>query len=142
MRGDIVFKKKLKVAHLAQEITSTDMRAMIMFLMVMCNLEKLKMQLQKPEAKHDGHLLSDLHETMLHIDGYNANSARLHYCTVWVSHLIKLNCRLKLFPAAGECELNLAKTLMSRADFYLLDESQLTFRFRSNIFGWKKVKIV
>lgn len=120
--GSIEFNKSMKIAHLAQEIEATEKIALEFVLDGDAEFRDLEKSIDQAEAKHDGLLLSNLHEKMLHIDGYNASNraAALLYGLGFSNDQISLP--VKAFSGGWRMRLNLAKTLMSRAEFYLLDE--------------------
>lgn len=120
--GSIEFNKSMKITHLAQEIEATEKIALEFVTDGDQEFRALEKAIEMAESKHDGLLLSDLHEKMLHIDGYNASNraaALLH--GLGFSHE-QISQPVKAFSGGWRMRLNLAKTLMSRAEFYLLDE--------------------
>lgn len=120
--GAIEFNKSMKIAHLAQEIEATEKIALEFVIDGDAEFRDLEQLIDAAEAKHDGLLLSNLHEKMLHIDGYNTSNraAALLYGLGFSNDQISLP--VKAFSGGWRMRFNLAKTLMSRAEFYLLDE--------------------
>lgn len=109
-------------AHLEQEITATEQQAIEYVLDGDKELRKFQSALIAAEEQHDGIAIADLHEKIRTIDGYSANARAAAILDGLGFSQGQLGHSVQSFSGGWRMRLNLARTLMSRADILLLDE--------------------
>ena len=109
-----------KIAHMAQEVGSTNQTALDYVLDGDEELRQLEQEIER--SQHDGEKLATLYGKLETIDGYSAQSRAqrllhgLGFATTDDSRPVKD------FSGGWRIRLNLAKALMCRSDLLLLDE--------------------
>ncbi len=117
--GNINLPGNLKIAHLEQEIPGLAQSALDYVMDGDVELRRIEAAL---ETETDGTKIAELHGEMAEIDGYTAK-ARAAQLMHGLSFKPEEQQRLvRDFSGGWRMRLNLAKTLMSRADLLLLDE--------------------
>lgn len=117
--GDIHMPANIQIAHLEQEIPSLDQLALDYVLDGDHELRRIEAALAIAE---DGNEIAELYGEMATIDGYTAQSraAQLMHGLNFTPE--EQQRSVKSFSGGWRMRLNLARTLMSRADLLLLDE--------------------
>ena len=121
-KGEFRTKAKLSISHVAQETPALDMAAVDYVMLGDAELSELEAQIAEAEAKQDGLDLSQLHERMDTIGGYQARARAgqllngLGFTPAQESHPVQS------FSGGWRMRLNLAQALMCRSDVLLLDE--------------------
>lgn len=117
--GDVTVPSHLKVGHLEQEVVASDQTALDY---VIDGDSELRAIEQALTLTTDGMEIAELYVQMGQIDGYTAAARAaqlldgLGFSTLEQSHTVRS------FSGGWRMRLNLAKTLMCRADLLLLDE--------------------
>jgi ATP-binding cassette subfamily F protein 3 len=119
--GDITTPPRHKIAHMAQEVPSTDRRAIDYVLDGDLELRELQAKLAKAEAEHSTHI-GELHAQIEAIDGYRAESRAFTLLNGLGFSNTDATKPVNTFSGGWRIRLNLAKALMSRSDLLLLDE--------------------
>jgi len=121
-QGDFSYPSKWTVGHVAQETPSGERSALDFVLDGDVEWRDLTNRLQVAEVEQDGHLISELHEKMHVIIGYQAPSraAQLLYGLGFSGEGQKTP--VNQFSGGWRMRLNLAQALMCRSDLLLLDE--------------------
>ena len=121
-QGDFSYPDEWIVGHVAQETPSDDRPAIEFVLDGDTEWRVLGGQLTAAEAAHDGHAISELHERMRVIGGYQAPSraAQLLYGLGFDAKGQKTP--VNQFSGGWRMRLKLAQALMCRSDMLLLDE--------------------
>lgn len=117
--GNLSMPGNLKIAHLEQEIPALEQSALDYVMDGDAELRRIEAALEKAT---DGNEIADLHGEMAAIDGYTAEAraAQLMHGLNFTPREQRLS--VKDFSGGWRMRLNLARTLMSRADLLLLDE--------------------
>lgn len=117
--GDVWLPTHLKIAHLEQEVLATTQTALDYVLDGDAELRQLELALATAE---DGLHIAELLASLEQIDGYTApaRAAQLLYGLGFNSD--EQQATVASFSGGWRMRLNLAKTLMCRADVLLLDE--------------------
>ncbi len=117
--GNLSMPNNLSIAHLDQEIPALDQMALDYVLDGDAELRRIETALLTAE---DGNEIADLYGEMSAIDGYTApaRAAQLMHGLNFKPE--EQQYAVKDFSGGWRMRLNLARTLMSRADFLLLDE--------------------
>ncbi len=119
--GDMTTPPRHKIAHMAQEVPSTDRRAIDYVLDGDLELRELQAKLAKAEAEHSTHI-GELHAQIEAIDGYRAESRAFTLLNGLGFSNTDATKPVNTFSGGWRIRLNLAKALMSRSDLLLLDE--------------------
>jgi ATP-binding cassette subfamily F protein 3 len=111
-----------QLAHVAQELVSSEQPALEFVMDGDTGLRRLQSQLQRAEQTGDGALLAELHAGLDAIDGYAAHSraGRLLHGLGYSN--ADLQRPVSAFSGGWRMRLNLARALMCRSDLLLLDE--------------------
>ncbi|MFT5134545.1 MAG: ATP-binding cassette subfamily F protein 3, partial [Gammaproteobacteria bacterium] len=120
--GNLRMPAEVKIAHMAQEVDYKDTAAVEYVIDGDEELRRTEQALVIAEAKHDDKLIAELHETLQHIDGYNA-----HYRAEQLLHGLGFtqdDCQrsARAFSGGWRIRLNLAQVLMNPGELLLLDE--------------------
>lgn len=120
--GELRIEGKPLISHIEQFLGNDSLTAVECVLAgdkAFCNIQK-KLDDAEQQNKHE--LLADLHEQMLHIDGYSAKSRAgsiLHGLG-----FSSADCKKEIatFSGGWQMRIRLAKALMCRSDILMLDE--------------------
>jgi ATP-binding cassette, subfamily F, member 3 len=117
--GNLSIPNNLSIAHLAQEIPALEQLAIDYVLDGDTELRRIEKALETAE---DGNEIAELYSEMAAIDGYTApaRAAQLMHGLNFKPEEQQFS--VKDFSGGWRMRLNLARTLMSRADLMLLDE--------------------
>ncbi|HKJ71105.1 MAG TPA: ATP-binding cassette domain-containing protein [Gammaproteobacteria bacterium] len=120
--GSLRLPKDWRVAWMAQEVPGLDQRAIDYVLDGDSELRRLEADLAAAEAAGDGNRLGELHGELHAIDGYTAHAraARLLHGLGFGPG--EEERPVAAFSGGWRIRLNLARTLMARAELLLLDE--------------------
>jgi ATP-binding cassette subfamily F protein 3 len=120
--GDFDMPRQLRVGHVAQETPALAKSALEFVLDGDEELRHLESELLQAEHDNDGEKIGALHQRMSEIDGYSAiaRAAQLMDGLGFQHH--EQQKPVSAFSGGWRVRLNLAHTLMSRADILLLDE--------------------
>lgn len=117
--GDVYLPPHLKIGHLEQETPALDTPALEYVIDGDKELRAIEAQLADTE---DGELIGELHGRLGSIEGYSA-AARAAQLLHGLGFTAEQQAQaIKTFSGGWRVRLNLARTLMSRADILLLDE--------------------
>ena len=120
--GDLLLPGGLRIAHMAQEVPSSDRTSLEYVLDGDTQLRSIQKQLAEAEAAHDLHRLGELHAELDNHNGYNAESRAAQLLAgLGFSHL-DIGRPVKEFSGGWRIRLNLAQALMCPSDLLLLDE--------------------
>ncbi len=120
--GDLYVQPNIRLAYLAQEAPCTEISALQYVMNGDEELADLFRQLKGAEEKHDGHLVTVLHNRIYELGGYDLE-ARAAKVLIGLGFKIKEERQaVNSFSGGWRMRLNLAQVLMSRADLLLLDE--------------------
>lgn len=124
--GEVSMPPNWQIAHMAQEVPASDELAMDYVLAgdkewYELNA-KLLAQSELAQSELDGKQIAKLHQRFDEIDGYRipAKAAQILAGLGFATH--QYDHAVKAFSGGWRMRLNLARTLMSRADLLLLDE--------------------
>ncbi len=117
--GTVEFPARLGLAHLAQEVPATSRPAIEYVMDGDAELRSLEREL---ETAHEGKRIASLHSRMDAIDGYAARARAGRLMTGLGFTPTQENEPVGIFSGGWRMRLNLARTLMCRADVLLLDE--------------------
>ncbi|MED5509953.1 MAG: ATP-binding cassette domain-containing protein [Pseudomonadota bacterium] len=120
--GEVSMPDSWVSAHVAQETPAVDTSAIEYVLEGDSELTRLRQQLAEAEAAGDGHRQSELHDKLLTIDGYSAESraGKLMHGLGFKNG--QESWPVTAFSGGWRMRLNLAQALMCRSDLLLLDE--------------------
>ncbi|MRI31573.1 ABC transporter ATP-binding protein [Endozoicomonas sp. OPT23] len=121
-QGDISMDTGRGIAHMAQEVEALDQQAVEYVLDGDVQLRRIENAITLAEQQEQHVKLAELHEQLLHADGYTARSRAeqlLH--GLGFSHSQVTN-NVRDFSGGWRMRLNLARTLMSPSDILFLDE--------------------
>lgn len=120
--GEVSLPESWVIAHVAQETPAVDTPAIDYVLQGDSELTRLRQQLAVAEEAGDGHRQSELHDKLLSIDGYAAESraGKLMHGLGFKNG--QENWPVTAFSGGWRMRLNLAQALMCRSDLLLLDE--------------------
>lgn len=119
--GDVDLPERKQIAHMAQEVSSSNRSALEYVLDGDLRLREVQQQLLTAEAEHSPEV-GALHAELEAIDGYRAES-RAHQLLDGLGFANGDAQRpVSAFSGGWRIRLNLAQALMSRSDLLLLDE--------------------
>lgn len=121
-QGDFSYPNKWIVGHVAQESPSQERSALDFVLDGDVEWRNLTNRLQVAETEEDGHLISELHEKMHVISGYQAPSRAAQLLYGLGFSAVGQTTPVNQFSGGWRMRLNLAQALMCRSDMLLLDE--------------------
>lgn len=119
--GELVIPKDWQIGHMAQEIESSDNSALDFILSGDKVWYALNQKIQNSAGLDEGEL-GKIHSQFDDIDGYRMPSKALTIMAGLGFNVGDENRAVREFSGGWRMRLNLAKTLMSRADLLLLDE--------------------
>jgi ATP-binding cassette subfamily F protein 3 len=120
--GEVQIPADWRIAHVAQELASSDRPAIEFVIDGDTGLRDLQQQLLDAEQARQGERLAELHAALDQIGGYTAHSRAgrlLHGLGFTNSDLRR---PVSAFSGGWRMRLNLAQALMCRSDLLLLDE--------------------
>jgi ATP-binding cassette subfamily F protein 3 len=120
--GEVSLPDSWVIAHVAQETPAVEIPAIEYVLQGDSELTRLRTQLAEAEKAGDGHRQSELHDKLLHIDGYAAESRAGKLMHGLGFKVGQENWPVTAFSGGWRMRLNLAQALMCRSDVLLLDE--------------------
>ena len=119
--GELVIPGQKQIAHMAQEVSSSERTALDFVLDGDSRLRDIQARLAVAEAQHSPEV-GALHAELETIDGYRAES-RAHQLLDGLGFAIGDSTRpVNAFSGGWRIRLNLAQALMSHSDLLLLDE--------------------
>jgi len=119
--GELVIPGQKQIAHMAQEVSSSERTALDFVLDGDSRLRDIQARLAVAEAQHSPEV-GALHAELETIDGYRAES-RAHQLLDGLGFAIGDATRpVNAFSGGWRIRLNLAQALMSHSDLLLLDE--------------------
>lgn len=121
-KGDVHRPPHWRMAHMEQEIVSTERDALNYVIDGDSILRAIEAQLADAEANEDYDRLSMLYETMDTIDGYHAPVRAKQLLQGLGFAMADIDRPVNHFSGGWRVRLNLAKALMCPADMLLLDE--------------------
>lgn len=120
--GDFSIQSGFVIAHVAQELSSTEQPAIEFVIDGDEELRHVQQQLEKAEQQDDGHRVAELYAAIETIHGYTANSRAAVLLSGLGFKQTELNNPVSTFSGGWRVRLNLAKALMCRSNLLLLDE--------------------
>jgi ATP-binding cassette subfamily F protein 3 len=120
--GDIQLPADWQLAHVAQELLSSERAAVEFVIDGDTSLRRLQQKLENAEAAADGERIAELHAAVGAIDGYTARSRAGRLLHGLGFRNDDLDRPVSAFSGGWRMRLNLAKALMCRSDLLLLDE--------------------
>lgn len=120
--GDVDIPKKLRIAHMAQEVLALDRPAVEYVLDGDWELRRIQQATADAEARNDDNALAIYHAELENHHGYSAKSRAeqlLHGLGFSQNQLL---FSVRSFSGGWRVRLNLAQTLMCPSDLLLLDE--------------------
>ncbi|MBA4724115.1 MAG: ABC-F family ATP-binding cassette domain-containing protein, partial [SAR86 cluster bacterium] len=112
----------LRISYLAQEVKSSDKKAIDYVISGDYELVKIMEQITIAEKNEQFELVASLYEQYSILDGYSANSKAQKLMNGLGFKETDFNKSLNEFSGGWRVRLNLAKTLMQPSDLLLLDE--------------------
>ncbi|MBR9885602.1 MAG: ABC-F family ATP-binding cassette domain-containing protein, partial [Oceanospirillales bacterium] len=120
--GELSMPAGLSIAHMAQEVSSTNRTALEYILDGDLRLRQVQAELAHAEDQHLAGKIGELHAELEAIDGYRAES-RAHQLLDGLGFMPGDAERpVSSFSGGWRIRLNLAQALMCRSDLLLLDE--------------------
>ncbi|MEH6575639.1 MAG: ATP-binding cassette domain-containing protein [Amphritea sp.] len=120
--GELQLPGNLTIAHMAQEVSDSDRRALDHVLDGDHRLRQVQQALEQAEQSHNHHRIGELHAELDAIGGYSAES-RAHQLLNGLGFLTSDAERtVNTFSGGWRIRLNLAQALMCHSDILLLDE--------------------
>ncbi|WP_299182022.1 ATP-binding cassette domain-containing protein [uncultured Neptuniibacter sp.] len=120
--GDMELPGGLRIAHMAQEVPTSERSALEYVLDGDHRLRQIQGDIAAAEASHDMHRLGELHAELDNHDGYSAESRAAQLLAgLGFSHN-DISRSVKEFSGGWRIRLNLAQALMCPSDLLLLDE--------------------
>lgn len=120
--GDCYIPANLTLAHMAQEVSSTERTLLDYVLDGDQALRSIQAQMAAAEAAGEAEKLGELHAALDNIDGYSAAS-RAEQLLAGLGFLQSdMQREVKALSGGWRIRLNLAQALMCRSDILLLDE--------------------
>jgi ATP-binding cassette subfamily F protein 3 len=120
--GDVYVPSSWRIAHMAQEVATTDRTAIDYVLDGDTALRSIQQAIAATEAAEDYIHLGQLHEDLDSIDGYTAVSRAERLLVGLGFKETEFRNSLDRFSGGWRIRLNLAQTLMCPSDLLLLDE--------------------
>lgn len=117
--GAVNISTHLKIGYLAQEVPALEMSALNYVIDGDKELRAIEAEL---EITEDGEMIGHLHAQLATIDGYSAAARAAQLLAGLGFTQTEQQQPVKSFSGGWRMRLNLAATLMSRADILLLDE--------------------
>lgn len=121
-QGDISFPTNLEIAHVEQEIPTSNKSAIEYVIDGDYRYRALQERLQIAEQKGDPHLLAQYHDELANMDGYAIEGRAEKILKGLGFQSEELSYPTIHFSGGWRMRLNLAQALISRADLLLLDE--------------------
>ena len=121
-KGDLSFDEGRGLAHMAQEIHALDQNAVEYVLDGDEQLRQIEKKIAEAEASEKHERLAELHEQLLHAEGYTARSRAEQMLHGLGFNHQELTKNVRDFSGGWRMRLNLARTLMCPSDIMLLDE--------------------
>ena len=119
--GDLSVPDRKQIAHMAQEVSSSDRTALDYVLDGDLQLRDIQTKLAQAEADHSPEV-GTLHAELEAIDGYRAESRAHQLLDGLGFSTADASKSVNAFSGGWRIRLNLAQALMSRSDLLLLDE--------------------
>ena len=120
--GDLDLSGGMRIAHMAQEVASSERSALDYVLDGDQRLRQIQQALAEAEAKHDLHQLGVLHAELDSHNGYNAESRAAQLLAGLSFQPADMQRQVTEFSGGWRIRLNLAQALMCPSDLLLLDE--------------------
>ena len=120
--GDVSCPAKWTVAHLAQEVETSDREALDWVLDGDQRLRDVERRIARAEAAGDDHALAHLYTDLDDAGGYTAEARAAEILNGLGFAADTFRARYAEFSGGWRIRLNLAQTLMSPSDLLLLDE--------------------
>jgi ATP-binding cassette, subfamily F, member 3 len=120
--GDFDRPSQLVIAHVAQELESTDRPAIEFVMDGDPELRQVERQIAEAEAKDAGAALGELHARYAGIGGYDARSRAARLMHGLGFSAADVGRAVNAFSGGWRVRLNVAQALMCRSDLLLLDE--------------------
>ncbi|MFB6260501.1 MAG: ATP-binding cassette domain-containing protein, partial [Thiohalorhabdaceae bacterium] len=120
--GSVTTPRDWHVAWMAQEVPGLEQRAIDYVLDGDAELRRLEAELAEAEAAGEGSRLGELHGRLNAIDGYKAHARAARLLNGLGFNPGEEERPVAAFSGGWRIRLNLARTLMARADLLLLDE--------------------
>ena len=120
--GSVTTPRDWQVAWMAQEVPGLEQRAIDYVLDGDAELRRLEAELAEAEAAGEGSRLGELHGRLNAIDGYTAHARAARLLNGLGFNPGEEERPVAAFSGGWRIRLNLARTLMARADLLLLDE--------------------
>ena len=117
--GYLDYPQDLRISYLAQEVVSTDQRAVEYVLEGDKQLIQIQQQIKSAEANEQFDKLGELHEIFNSLDGHSALSKAEQLMVGLGFTQEDLNKTVKDFSGGWRVRLNLARTLMQPSDLLL-----------------------
>lgn len=121
-QGDVTFPNHLEIAHVSQEIPTSDRPAIDYVIDGDHRYRALEERLRIAEDRGDGNLLAQCHDEMANMDGYAIEGRAEKILKGLGFQSDELTRPTIHFSGGWRMRLNLAQALMSRSDLLLLDE--------------------
>ncbi len=121
-KGDIEIPASCQLAHIKQELPSTEQTAVDYALLGDTVYAQRKAELDASEESHDGIAIGHAHALFAEIDGYSAPARAAKILIGLGFQQEQLYAPVNSFSGGWRMRLNLAQVLLSRADILLLDE--------------------
>ncbi|WP_123712710.1 ABC-F family ATP-binding cassette domain-containing protein [Sinobacterium caligoides] len=120
--GELAINPQWRIAHMAQEVASSNRRAIDYVLDGDTKLRYLQCEIESAQAREDHQAHASLLEQMEAVDGFNAElrGQRLLHGLGFSSHEVERS--VADFSGGWRIRLNLAQALMCPSDLLLLDE--------------------
>lgn len=120
--GDLGIPSSWRVAHMAQEVSSSDRTALEYVLDGDTELRRVQQAIALADAAHDNNRLAQMYAELETLHGYDAE-----YRAEQLLHglgFVQSQCHLPVnsFSGGWRIRLNLAQALIARSDLLLLDE--------------------
>lgn len=120
--GDLFIQPNIRIAYLSQDVSNTELSALQYVMNGDQELSGLLQQLKIAEEKHDGHLMTMLHNRLYELGGYDLETRAAKILVGLGFKIEEEQQDVNAFSGGWRMRLNLAQVLMSRADLLLLDE--------------------
>ncbi len=120
--GEVQVPADWQLAHVAQELASSEQPALEFVIDGDSGLRRLQQQLEAAEQAGEGALVAELHAGLEAIGGYAAHSRAGRLLHGLGFNNADLQRPVSAFSGGWRMRLNLARALMCRSDLLLLDE--------------------